>query len=159
MSYDEHLISMAGGDGDSAADQLAAIEARAQAASPGPWDYGTGYSSDGERQSVTKADKADFLVLSLNGEDAPLWLIDNADVIPAVTGDGPNAKANAEFIAHARTDVPALLALVREQRAALALIANQVNAAEMLCRMNERDPALASVPAAAIRAVLTGLNP
>jgi len=32
MSYDEHLISMAGGDGDGATDQLAAIEARAQAA-------------------------------------------------------------------------------------------------------------------------------
>ena len=29
MSYDEHLISMAGGDGDNATDQLAAIEARA----------------------------------------------------------------------------------------------------------------------------------
>jgi len=28
MSYDEHLISMAGGDGDDATDQLAAIEAR-----------------------------------------------------------------------------------------------------------------------------------
>jgi len=31
MSYDEHLISMAGGDGETV-DQLAAIEARAQAA-------------------------------------------------------------------------------------------------------------------------------
>ena len=159
MSYDEHLISMAGGDGDSTVDQLAAIEARAQAATDGPWDYGTGYSADGARQLTSKADKADFLALSLNDDEAALWVIDNGKVIPAATGDGPKAKANAEFIAHARTDVPALLALVREQHAALALIANQVNAAEMLCRMNERDPELASVPAAAIRAVLTELNP
>jgi len=38
MSYDEHLISMAGGDGDS--DHLAAIEARAQAATEGLWRAG-----------------------------------------------------------------------------------------------------------------------
>jgi len=113
MSYDEHLISMAGGDGETA-DQLAAIEARAQAAIV-------------ERES-------NFLDLR---QFAP--------VIRAID--------------ESSTDVPALLALVREQHAALALIANQVKAAEMLCQMNERDPELASVPAAAIRAVLTELNP
>jgi len=113
MSYDEHLISMAGGDGEL---DLDAIEARAQAASPGPWGYGTGYSADGGQQLTAKADKADFLALSLNDDEAPLWVIDNGDVIPAATGDGPRAKANAAFIANARTDVPALLALVREQQ-------------------------------------------
>jgi len=40
MSYDEHLISMAGGDGDSAVDQLAAIEARL---TNDEAEYGTGY--------------------------------------------------------------------------------------------------------------------
>jgi len=116
MSYDEHLISMAGGDGDSTVDQLAAIEARANAASPGPWDYGTGYSADGSEQLTDAADKAGFLALSLNGDDAPLWIIDNGAVIPAATGDGPNARANAALIAHARTDVPALLAHIRDQQ-------------------------------------------
>ena len=106
MSYDEHLISMAGGDGDTV-DQLAAIEAR-------------------------------------------------ADKVAEWRKHFVSPQSNIDY---SQRDVPALLALVREQRAALALIANQVNAAEMLCRMNERDPALASVPAAAIRAVLTGLNP
>jgi hypothetical protein len=79
------------------------------AATPGPWDYGTGYSADGERQSTTKADKAEFLSLSLNDTGSPLWLVDNTDVIPAVTGDGPNAKANAEFIAAARNQLPRIL--------------------------------------------------
>jgi hypothetical protein len=36
MSYDEHLISMAGGDGDTV-DQLAAIEARAESAEK--WEF------------------------------------------------------------------------------------------------------------------------
>jgi len=85
------------------------IRQRAEAATEGPWDYGTGYSADGERQVTTKADKAEFLALSLNDTSGPLWLVDNTEVIPAVTGDGPKAKANAEFIAHARTDIPRLL--------------------------------------------------
>ena len=136
MSYDEHLISMAGGDGGTV-DQLAAIEARSNAATEGPW-------------------AVDELG---NVEDVPELDLHRFDIMPQTIARTELRKEDGEFIAHARTDVPALLALVREQRAALALIANQVNAAEMLCRMNERDPALASVPAAAIRAVLTGLNP
>ena len=73
MSYDEHLISMAGGDGETV-DQLAAIEARAQAAIV-------------ERES-------NFLDLR---QFAP--------VIRAID--------------ESSTDVPALLAMVREQRAKL----------------------------------------
>ena len=73
MSYDEHLISMAGGDGETV-DQLAAIEARAQAAIV-------------ERES-------NFLDLR---QFAP--------VIRAID--------------ESSTDVPALLALVREQQATL----------------------------------------
>ena len=70
MSYDEHLISMAGGDGETV-DQLAAIEARAQAAIV-------------ERES-------NFLDLR---QFAP--------VIRAID--------------ESSTDVPALLAMVREQQ-------------------------------------------
>jgi hypothetical protein len=94
--YTEHLISMAGGDGD----QLAEIEAR----------------------------RADCQTYNFG-------------------------MRNADKLAH--EDVPYLLAMVREQRAALDLIANQANAAEMLCRMNGMDPELASVPAGAIRAAIT----
>ena len=71
------------------------------------------------------------------------------------------ARANDPFstakagIGQVDADRDALLAMVREQRAALDLIANQVNAAEMLCRMNGMDLELASVPAGAIRAAIT----
>jgi hypothetical protein len=133
--YTEHLISMAGGDGD----QLAAIEARTQAATDGPWEVDRNYpfSSD---------------LVGIFAQDAKKYVLE-------VAGQGevndPTTSADANFIAHARTDVPALIAMVREQRAALDLIANQVNASEALCLMNGRDPELASVPAAAIRAALT----
>jgi hypothetical protein len=75
-------------------DQLAAIEARAQAATEGPWEFAY-YGSGGglpEGCEVT------------NGKGAL---------------DLGTSKADAEFIAHARTDVPALLAMVREQQARL----------------------------------------
>jgi len=64
MSYDEHLISMAGGDGDSTVDHLAAIDAR----------------------------RADCQTYNFG-------------------------MRNADKLAH--EDVPALLALVREQQAKL----------------------------------------
>ena len=98
MSYDEHLISMAGGDGE-ATDQLAAIEARAHAATEGPWE-----THDGDVvQSYDIAVKT--------GEHS----YEREGIIP-----GEYVRDNdAEFIAHARTDVPALLALVRDQQAKL----------------------------------------
>jgi hypothetical protein len=138
--YTEHLISMAGGDGD----QLAAIEARAQAATEGPWTVVEGEDTCGGYGPYSYA----MIPGVLDAE----WTPDGMDAhICGETLSIPDAK----FIAHARTDVPALLAMVREQRAALDLIANQANAAEMLCRMNGMDPELASVPAGAIRAAIT----
>jgi hypothetical protein len=109
-------------------EQLDAIQARAEAASEGPWDFGTGYSADGARELTEKVEKSAFLTLSLNDGGRPLSVIDNGTIIPAVTGDGPNAKANAEFIAHARTDIPALVALVRVQAAKLDAILALANA-------------------------------
>ena len=110
--YSEHLISMAGGDGEP---DLAAIQARADAATKGPWHAGRGATPDGSELVHTYEQKAAFLALSLNEGESSLWLVDNCAVIPAVTGDGPNAESNAMFTAHARTDVPALIALVRDQ--------------------------------------------
>jgi hypothetical protein len=71
---------------------LNAIEARANAATPGPWSYATAYVNAGK-------------------EDIAL--------LYSAFGDGtideffPNAINNAAFIAHARQDVPVLLAHVR----------------------------------------------
>jgi hypothetical protein len=71
---------------------LDAIEARAQAASPGPWET--------VRHDLT------LYVVSESHELNPISL--------GYVGNRP--EPDAEFIAHARTDVPALLALVREQQ-------------------------------------------
>ena len=91
MSADEYQISMAGGDGD----PLDAIQRRADAATPGPWIS--------ERHDLT------LYVANTTGELDPINL--------GYVGNRP--ERNAEFIAHARTDVPDLLALVREQAAKL----------------------------------------
>jgi hypothetical protein len=69
---------------------LDAIEARANAATPGPW--------------WADADK---------GGEVSLWQVDPSDVDMAYF---PAADADNEFIATARTDVPALVAEVRRQQ-------------------------------------------
>jgi len=97
MSYDEHLISMAGGDGDTV-DQLAAIEARANAATEGPWEVSTGMA---DQSIIFMPDGYSFKV---------------------------NGHPDSKFIAHARTDVPALLALVRERDAQIEAVRNLANA-------------------------------
>jgi len=105
MSYDEHLISMAGGDGEP---DLDAIEARAQAATEGPW----------KAQNLERD----------HGHCGIYWVsVDRPDEIKTVAevdanDDGVEAiwrMADAEFIANARTDVPALIAVAREQQAKL----------------------------------------
>lgn len=99
---------------------LEAITARTDAASKGPWGAGQGVATDETELVTTREQKAAFLALSLNDDESPLWLVDNTEVIPAATGDGPNAKANAEFIAHSRVDLPrvadALLAVLEIHR-------------------------------------------
>ena len=82
----------------SAADRLAAIRARLDAATPGPWSYTLGTPTmGGTTWSLRVAGKPGI----------------RAGVVEYQHGD-----ANAEFITHARTDIPALLAAVE---AALAL--------------------------------------
>lgn len=90
--YNEHLISMAGGDGDG--DVLAAIEARASAATPGPWaDGGNGYV-----------------------EIAPEFDLHRFDVLPETVARTELRNEDANFIANARADVPYLLALAQDQQ-------------------------------------------
>ena len=76
--------------------RLGEIEARAAAATPGPWESGRGATSDGTEFVTTYEQKSAFLALSLNSGRSCLWLVDNGEVIPAVTGDGPRAQANAD---------------------------------------------------------------
>lgn len=76
---------------------LGAIEARANAASRGPWEHGMEY----EQQ-----DPGDYVSTAWGGI--------------VVCSDQAPTPADAEFIAHAREDVPTLAAEVRRLRAALS---------------------------------------
>lgn len=84
-------------------DQLRAIEARADAATPGPWVadsniYGKGKLVCCRNGSLPKGDRV-------------------AEVLELLAGlDSDSAIANALFIAHARADIPALVAEVRRLR-------------------------------------------
>jgi hypothetical protein len=66
-----------------------AIRARAEAATPGPWDW-YGYGETGRTLYLDNSPYHDLNVLK-------------------TTDDWPPTDADAEFIAHARSDVPALL--------------------------------------------------
>ena len=86
-------------------DTLEAIQSRADKATPGPWaNYG-----DLTHEVYPK---------NANEDDEP----DNiAFEVPRL--------ADAEFIANARTDIPALLAIVREQAATIAAVRDLANSA------------------------------
>jgi hypothetical protein len=79
---------------------LDAIDARAGAATPGPWKSLRGYEQDDPGAFVCRAG------------DQPHYVV--------ATGSDPLAPADADFIAAARTDVPALVAQLRAARAANA---------------------------------------
>lgn len=121
---------------------LAEIKARTEAATPGPWTPSRGATPDGQYLATSKADKAEFLNLSLNDDKSELWLLDSGDAIPAVTGDGPNSEANAEFIAHAREDIPKLVGVIEDIQAELLNRAKTLQAtSDRLHRqVMERDP-------------------
>jgi hypothetical protein len=76
---------------------LDAIEARAKAATPGPWEGST----------QTGVAGGGFLAQVFEGYGMTLAI---------ATMERPNGTANAAFIAAARTDVPALIAEVRRLR-------------------------------------------
>ena len=82
-------------------DDLARIEARAAAATEGPWVVETPESVYGHDGGPDWADLRWVSDRATVADDDPPWL-------------GPVATADAEFIAHARTDVPALVAALRE---------------------------------------------
>jgi hypothetical protein len=72
---------------------LDAIEARANAATPGPWEHG--------ERCVWQAGMLNTAEIAVDCEHG---------------NGGIRRHADAEFIAHARTDVPALLAEVKRLR-------------------------------------------
>lgn len=101
---------------------LAAIEARVEASTSGPWEHLTA-PAKGDPST-----KAEWMAHTLAGDDRLHVLTASGErgyayIVPAVTGDGPTSAANADFIAHAREDVPTLVAEVRRLREALAEVA------------------------------------
>ena len=97
---------------------LEEIEARLAAATPGPWAFA---SAPAEGSSETPAE---YVANALTGA-GPLFVVwvpategaAGGYVLTAVTGDGPHASFDAEFIAHAPTDIRALLAEVKRLQA------------------------------------------
>lgn len=104
--------------------RLTEIQARIEAATDGPWDRWAGW------------DDRDNSVASGGREDAPTV----ADVIPE--------KDDADFIAHAREDVPALLAEVhRLKRRVGVLQSENHNLSEALTTSRHREAAARLLPA------------
>jgi hypothetical protein len=109
-------------------DDLARIEARAASATPGPWTTEQFLPEDRpypEATNIAGDRKGVYWQVATN-----LWC------------------ADAEFIAHAREDVPALIAALRDARAALARV-------EALCEESiYADTILAGLIRAAIKGEL-----
>lgn len=99
--------------------KLAEIEARASAATPGPWRASTGRTHDPSTGRVTSVEHW----ISRGDDDVGI----TGDVSDSRTGEP--SLANAAFIAHARADVPALVAEVRRVGAENAMLRSATDAA------------------------------
>ncbi len=120
---------------------IEAIEARANAATPGPWHPGAD-----EFAAADEMIRQLGVCLSRGGNTLHLALarrtheeaaraaaaagddVDAGTVFAALVGNGPNSGANAAFIAAARTDVPALVAEVRRLREELDALPEMLRA-------------------------------
>lgn len=89
---------------------LSAIDARAKAATPGPWTYE--YTPNGPCGAKCYAD-----MIFSEHKYPPT----NIARRPGYDSGGPRQETiNADFIAHARADVPALVAEIKRLRTLLA---------------------------------------
>lgn len=95
-------------------EQLAAIEQRVQAASPGPWT-------------------ANVYSLEVNGPEMTIY------------DEGGHEQGDQQFIAHAREDVPALLAEVRLMREANGIMRAALIAWEKWAQRSEGILAAAAI--------------
>lgn len=100
--------------------ELRAIEERAEAATPGPWS-----EDDGNVFSTPLSERRHEIIMRrIHGEDIPHPDHDEPHPMGFVcttTQETANFDNNADFIAHARTDVPRLVAEVRRLEVVLAL--------------------------------------
>jgi hypothetical protein len=91
-------------------DRIAEIEARARAATPGPWIF-VSESVDANNEPCVGVDGGEVVTKYLGG------IVECSDPYPR--GDNCPTE-NMRFIAAARTDVPDLIAALREAQATIA---------------------------------------
>lgn len=107
-------------------EQLRDIEARANAATPGPWTYDR-TEEEGDRCVYSEPDGKwianvgnwlrQNLIRFLDGESLPGWKPSTADIERALKNTYDADDADCIFIAHAREDIPRLLDHIRELEA------------------------------------------
>ncbi len=125
--------------------ELAAIEARAAAATEGPWEVTADqHALDNERehcQGITAPPGPDEIEMGKEYDIEPR----QREIVVTDSGFYPPLKADAAFIAHARTDVPALVCEVRRvgaERDSWRSVAEQLSreaAYERTCRVANQD--------------------
>ena len=95
-------------------EQLAEIRARSEAATPGPWECIESFPPGEYALAARPPDEAFPLTLAVVGND-DAW---------------EDAEANTQFVAHARTDIPALLDYIEELEAKLSLTYDEAERVE-----------------------------
>jgi hypothetical protein len=106
------------------AEELDAIEARAAAATPGPWHYNSYSAVYGSHADYDRLEKEWEAAGEPPADKGTEWWDRFYDAdpdvahVPAHHGDTAvrRRKKDAEFIAHARSDVPRLVAEIRRLR-------------------------------------------
>lgn len=99
--------------------ELAAIEARANAATPGPWNWDVYQNDNFDGKNPLELWAPHALSMSAT-QDASISI--------GVTTQQEVDDADVEFIAHARQDVPALIAEVRRLRMEVAILSPPLKA-------------------------------
>ena len=120
---------------------LAAIRARCDAATRGPWSVSTLTCPNGNAivDSITGTGEPQW---SDYGEGEGEWFTDSLTLVETDAGVYGPTMPDAQFISHARTDIPALLAHI-EELAERALTAEE----RLEQRTRERDEARAQLAA------------
>lgn len=104
-------------------EDLNEIERFCNAATPGPWDWAGREFETPEEMKAFLNRMVDFypqnlfihgVAHMLDGTHTPDYLEDMSRfVMPAITGNGPTAEANAKFLEVARQAIPAMIAEIR----------------------------------------------
>lgn len=113
---------------------LDSIDARCKAATAGPWRETTTEKMTADEQASAVAK---HLSHGYRETVSGVWAVDHQDNVPGddpdrpehavlacITGNGPDSPVNAELIAHARTDLPRLVELLRRAVPLLELVAS-----------------------------------